>query len=195
MSFSRQTQEGGTSSFKVGSLKRRLPAVIIARIDPGTVGGTGVITRQLVLKNLNGDLKCQIAASFSSPTDGSPLLPAVIPAGFATIQLTPVVNSPNAGKLYLRPVFQDPTAAANQNHPLPQDLPFGWEFSTEADEVYMDFTINTALINTSGMDGQIVLQVTVEYDGEWWSTEAIKFALSQVQVTGTGATVIGTSAG
>ncbi len=186
-----QTWEGGANSFKVGSLKRRLPAVVIARLSPGATTDNDT-ARQLVLKNLNGDLKIQIAASFSSPTDGTPLLPAVIPAGTVTMQLTPVVNSPNSGKLYLRPVFQDPTALANQNHPLAQDLPFGWEFQTGADEVYIDFVFAPGNIANSNLTGQCVVAVTIEYDGNWWSNEAIKYAISQVQLTGCQPLLIGT---
>lgn len=188
-----QTWEGGTGSYKVGSLKRRLPAVTLAILDSDTAGDANTTSRQLVLKNLNGDLKIQIAASFGATSDGTALLPAVIPAGTATIQLTPVVNTPNAGKLYLRPVFQDPTAASNQNNPLPQDLPFGWEFSTEADEVYMDFVINDSLLGTTELQGQIVVAVTIEYNGEWWSTEAVQYSIAQVQLTGCQPQLIGTA--
>lgn len=187
-----QTWEGGSASYKVGSLKRRLPAVILANLDSFTAGDLLTTTRQLVLKNLNGDLNIQIAASFASPTDGTAILPSAIPAGAVTMQLTPVVNTPNAGKIYLRPVFQDPTAASNANNPLPQDLPFGWEFSTEADEIYLDFIINDTLFGATDLQGQIVVAVTIEYNGEWWSTEAVQYAISQVQLTGCQPALIGT---
>ena len=194
MAFAPQSMEGGSKSYKHGILKRRIPAVILARLDPLTVGNVATTTKQLVLKNLNGDLNIQIAASFSATSDGTAILPAVIPAGAATIQLTPVVNTPNAGKLYLRPVFQDPTAASNENFPLPQDFPFGWEFKTRTDEVYIDVIINNSLFNGTFLDGQIVIAVTIEYDGEWWSTEAVQYAISQVQLTGTQPQNIGTAA-
>ena len=94
-----QTLGGGSNTYKVGSLKRRLDAVILARLDPLTVGNEGTTTKQLVLKNINGDLNIQIAASFSSPTDGTPIMPDDISAGAATMQLTPSVLTPNAGRI------------------------------------------------------------------------------------------------
>src|SRR5882724_11011523 len=131
-----QTRLGGTNSFKVGSLKRRLDPVIVAILD-NTVGGPAVPTsetRRIVLKNLNGDLNIHVCAAAVGPTDGTSIQPAELAAGAATMQLTPVVYTGTQSKIFLRPVFQDPVAAQNENHPLPQDLPFGWEFSTEADE-------------------------------------------------------------
>jgi hypothetical protein len=190
-----QTLEGGANSYKVGSLKRRIPAVILATLDNSSVSDLGTINAQLVLKNLNGVLKIQIAASFASVDDGSAITPDEVPAGAATMQLTPAVLTPNQGRIYLRPVFQDPTASPNANNPLPQDLPFGWEFSTEADEVYINFVIDSSLLEGTNLGGAIICAVTIEYNGQWWQTEAVRYAISQVQLTGTDPPRIGTEAG
>jgi hypothetical protein len=189
-----QDWEGGSNTFKIGSLKRRLPAVVLATLNSSQTSSLGTINQHIVLKNLSGSLKCQIMGSFSS-IDGKPaIVPASIPAGAVTMQLTPVVLTPNAGKIYGRPTFQDPTALANQNHPLPQDLPFGWEFSTESDEVYIDVVI-ADVFGGLALDGQIVIAASVEYNGDWWSVEAIKYALSRVQLTGANPPQIGTAGG
>lgn len=187
--------EGGSNSFKAGSLKRRLPAVTVARLDSSMEGNTDTIVQRAILKNLNGDLNIQLVAAFGGPADGQPITPDLIAAGAATMQLTPVVDSPNAGKIYLRPVFQDPSANQNENHPLPQDLPFGWEFQTEADEVYIDITMSNVLFSTTNLEGQILLQATVEYNGAWQNIEAIRYAISQVQLTGLPLQIIGTEGG
>lgn len=190
MSQMPQTLGGGTQGFKVGSLKRRLDAVHLAKLDPSTSGAvSGTATFRIVLKGLNGDLNIHLLAGVVSP-DGQTLVdPSQVVAGAATMQLTPVQNLPNAGRVLLRPVFQDPTAAQNENHPLPQDIPFGWEFSTEADEVYVDIVVDLVLIADFAdepLDGLIVVQATVEYNGQWWDTKAVQYALGQVQLSGVG---------
>lgn len=185
-----QTIGGGSHGFKVGSLKRRLDAVTVAILDPLTTGTTGTANFQLFLKNLNADLSVHLFGAFSSP-DQSGLDPSIIPAGAVTIQLTPRALTPNVGRVYLRPVFQDPTAAQNENHPLPQDLPFGWEFTTNADEVRVDLTVDLGLFDGSE-NGQIIVGCDVEYDGAWWDTEAYRYAISQVQLTKPGVLIIGT---
>lgn len=195
MSLLPGTREGGTDTFKVGSLKRRLPAIILATLDSSQSSDHGVVDQQIVLKNLSGTLKVQIAASFTSVDGLTPISPDLVPAGAATLQLTPAVLTPNGGKIFLRPVFQDPTASPNSNNPLPQDLPFGWEFTTEADEVYISVSMDNDLFGGSNLDGQIVVAATVEYNGSWWSTEAIKYAISQVQMTTCNPPLFGTAAG
>jgi len=187
-----QTWEGGSNTFKIGSLKRRLPAVVLGIFRSDETSNIGTVSQQIILKNLNGSLKIQIMAAWASIDGDTPVTPDDIPAGIATMQLTPVVLTPNAGKIFGRPVFQDPTASPNSNTPLPQDLPFGWEFSTEADEVYIDIEMDTDAFNGTQLNGQLVVAATVEYNGSWWSIDAIKFAISQVQLTGCQAAIIGT---
>jgi hypothetical protein len=185
------TRIGGTNSYKLGSLKRRLDPVVVAVLSSATEANGNVTLAQLVLKGISGDLNIHIAAAPVGLTDSIPIIPSTIPAGWATMQLTPVVLCGNMPKFYLRPVFQDPFAAApHSNNPLAQDLPFGWEFSTEADEVYINLTINGGILE--GVDGNVIVQATVEYNGQWWDTKAIQAALGQVQLTDTTPTIIGT---
>lgn len=184
---------GGTNSYKVGSLKRRLDPVIVANLSSAFVSDVLTPTQRLVLKGLSGDLNVHIAAAPVGLTDSTPILPSAIAAGFATMQLTPVIVCGNQAKIYLRPVFQNPFAAApNSNNPLPQDLPFGWEFSTEADEVYIDIAFNDSLV-PSNANGNVVVQATVEYNGQWWDTKAIQAALGQVQLTDCQTLILGTA--
>ena len=187
------TRIGGTNSYKLGCLKRRLDPVIVANFAQFALGNATVFNAQVVLKGLSGDLNVHIAAAPVGSTNSTPILPSAILPGWAEMQLTPAIICGNQPRIYLRPVFQDPFAVApNSNNPLPQDLPFGWEFSTEADEVYIDITINNAL-SPINVDGSVIVQVTVEYNGQWWDSKAIQAALGQVQLTDCSPIVLGTA--
>lgn len=185
---------GGTNSYKIGALKRRLDPVVVALLDSTVEADGNTTSVQVVLKGISGDLNCHIAAGPIGKSDGASIMPVSFPAGMGTMQLTPVVMQGNQPKMFLRPVFQDPFAAApNSNNPLPQDLPFGWEFSTEADEVYIDIVIQNGLTTEVPINGSVVVQATVEYNGQWWDTKAVQAALGQVQLIGvTNPPVIGT---
>lgn len=188
------TRLGGTNSYKLGDLKRRLDPVVIMIFSSGVEADGNQRTARVVLKGLSGDLNVHILAAPVGVSDSQPLTPDLFAAGWATMQLTPVVLCGNQPKTYLRPVFQDPFAAAPySNNPLPQDLPFGWEFSTEADEVYCDVVINSATIPVpEGINGSVIVQATVEYNGQWWDTKAIQASLGQVQLIGVQPQTIGT---
>lgn len=188
------TRMGGSDVYKRGSLKHRLESQTFARLAGGvTVTGAATETQRFKLTGLSGALNVQIAAGFV-PVDGGDvsgqgalITPARIPAGGATMQLTPITNFGDKGRVMLRPVFQDPTLPVNSNNPLPMDLPFGWEFSTETDEVWIDIVVTkdwTGLaVNDPTLLGLGVVQVTIEYNGQWWDTNAIKWAIGQVQLT------------
>ena len=187
----RNTQEGGETGVFVGSLKRRLKAIPLARFI--NTGESGTITSEtmfrLLLTGLNGTLNVHIAVGIEGDTGF--VRPSDVPAGGATMQLTPINLFPEvAKKVYLREVFQDPTATDNQNHPLAVDIPFGWEGSTEADQVEIEVTVNIVddaeaeIWTDSNIAGRLVCEVTVEYNGNWWDVQAAQFALSQVQLQG-----------
>lgn len=194
MSFSPQTAEGSANSIKTGNLKRRLPAVVLAVLDPNTSGAVeGTADFRVQLKNLSGDLNVHVMAGFGSPNSQGTIEAGAVAAGAAVMQLTPTQLTPNAGRVFLRPVFQDPTAAQNENHPLPQDLPFGWEFTTEADEVYIDITVDLVLIADvidEPLDGLLVVEAIVEYNGQWWDIKAAEMAISRVILQGVGAPLL-----
>jgi hypothetical protein len=178
-------REGGPQVFKKGSLKRRLPIVTVAQLSlTDSSGPAGVQSRRLLLKNLNADLKVHIVGAVVSANGNTPVLPASVPAGAATMQLTPKVISGDSVPMYLRPVFQDPTLAQNQNHPLAQDLPFGWEFSTNADDVEIEIIITPALWVNANILGKVLVMVDIEYDGAWWDIKAVEYALAQPQLIG-----------
>lgn len=185
--------EGGTHGVLIGALKRRLKTITIARLSTseGTTLGVSANSR-LLLKNLNGVLNVQLAVGVLS-VSGSPLRPSQYPAAgtaFGTVQLTPINNFPDGNqKIYLRPVFQDPAQPQQENHPLPQDIPFGWEFETRADEVEIDVLLTADGWQSSGINGNIVVQATVEYNGSWWDQQAISYALGQVDFMGGPSTV------
>lgn len=181
----RNTQEGGTTAVLVGSLKRRLkslPIVHLSSTSAETPIDTPTATGRFLLKNLNGDLNVHVALGVV-PTEGMPLRPSGYPAAgtlAATLQLTPINNFPDGVKMYLRPVFQNPALPQQENHPLAQEIPFGWEFQTEADEVEIEVLITVAPWLATNINGNICIQVTVEYNGQWWDVEAVNYALSQV---------------
>jgi hypothetical protein len=177
-------REGGPDVFKRGSLKRRLPGAVISKLSTSDESGpTTAQTVRLLLKNLNADLKLHIAASVVSAIGNVPIRPSQVPAGAATIQLIPKIIPPDGNPQFLRPVFQDPALAQNQNHPLAQDLPFGWEFSTNTDEVEIEIIVTPLLFAGTNLVGNIIVMVDIEYDGVWWDTKAMQYAISQVQLT------------
>lgn len=185
------TQEGGTTGVFAGSLKRRLKAIPLVRMDASGAASTipDGTTFRLLLTGLNGTLNIHIAVGIEGTT--GVVRPSDVPAGGATMQLTPINLFPDvAKKVYLREVFQDPTATDNQNHPLAMDIPFGWEGATEADQVEIEVTVNLtddeegSIWGASLISGRMIAEVTVEYNGNWWDVEAIQFALSQVQLQG-----------
>ncbi len=182
-------REGSGDAFKRGSLKRRLPAVAIVNLDSsgeGSISDGATRTYTLILKNLNADLKIHIAAGPVAETSQAPIKAADVPALAMTMQLTPIANSPSSPPLWLRPVFQDPTLAQNSNNPLAQDLPFGWEFTTNGDDVEILITVDQALLVGTELDGRVVVEVDIEYDGYYWDTKMIQFAIDQVQLTNSG---------
>ena len=182
------TQEGGTSAVYAGSLKRRLKSIPVARIsstDGATISTS--ITSRLLLKNLNGNLTIHCTFGLmGSTTVVSLIRPAQIPAnGCATLQLTPINTFPDAGdKVYLRPVFQDPAGVTTENHPLPQNIPFGWEGTTEADELEFEIIVSAAGWAGTNINAIIYAQVAVEYTGPWWDVKAVNYMLSQVEFSG-----------
>jgi hypothetical protein len=185
------TQQGGTTGVQGGSLKRKLETIVIARLS-SSEGTTlaGVTTFRLLLKNLFGVLNLHIACGLDPADSGNVIRPAAIPVnGAGTMQLTPINNFPDAKKVYLRPVFQDPAGVSTENHPLPENIPFGWEDATEADEVEIEVILSPDGWAGTGLNANIDVQVTVEYNGEWWDQKAIQFALSQVTLQGSSVTV------
>lgn len=177
-------REGGPESHKVGSLKRRLPSVCLAHLSASSEAQEPAPwTSRLILKNLNADLTVHILATVCGNNTENPIETTSVPAGAATMQLIPVSLPGDAPPLYARPVFQDPTLAQNENHPLAQDLPFGWEFASNCDQVIIDIAIDPALFGGTLLNGRIMVLVDIQYDGAWWDTQAIHFAISQVNLT------------
>jgi hypothetical protein len=173
---------GGTNAPLKGNLKRRLVTTTIAAISPGENPG-GTKTVSAVLRGLSKVLDVAVGVgAFTVDAQGNtrPLFAAAWPAGAGTIQITPQGNFPDRGKVPFRPIFQDPTFVDNLNHPLPQALPFSWNFPGEADEAVIDIVLNIAPWAASGTVGEIVLEIWVEYFGPWWDIDAVMVALGQV---------------
>lgn len=178
-------EQGGTTGFEYGNLKRQLADVTLFYIKSSVPAGGGETTYQnsVRLKGLSGVLKLGVAATYVDNKSNNQQLPAPLPG--AVCQIVPINKTTMANAGWLRPVFQDPTVTDNSNAPLPAQLPVGWEgsFTTATDmEVQVSITDN-AFINT-GLDGRIVVQITVEYDGKWWDIQAIERAIGQCRFAG-----------
>lgn len=186
--MARNGQWQGAEGFKIGDPKRFLGSVpVFNLINSGGGLGVGVLTERLFLRGLTGNLRLEVGAGFSNPDtnglDGS--APAVFPVNGARIQLYPFTEFNDSSRIYARPVFQDPAGTAGQNTPLPQDLPFYWEGGgTEADGIMIEVTLDASLWGAAHLDGQIVVQVAVEYNGNWWDVAAFTYALSLPTLSG-----------
>jgi len=185
------TREFSENAYKVGDLKRRLPTTVLALLTQsgaGTLAPAGVHTIRRVVKNINKGLSLHVSVGLQSDGASKMVEASVLPAGAITWQGTPV-NQFGDAPVPLRPIFQDPTAVDNGNHPMPQDVPFGWEFSTVGDDLVIDVVVTTALLINTLITAQLVLQVAVEYSGAWPFPEAVKYMLNQVQLTSGGTTL------
>jgi hypothetical protein len=165
----------GSQGFRRGSLRRHMSPIKVADMTTG-LADTG-INVTLLLKNLSSDLNILIALG-AVGTDQKPVRPNQYPANPGNLQLTPKLRLEEMPPLWMRPVFQDPTLASNQNHPLPQDIPFGWEGSTNSDEVEIGIVVPQGVWAAIAVTGSLILGVTLDYNGQWWDTQAVQYALS-----------------
>lgn len=191
------TGQAGTKSFsneayRSGDLKRRMTVDTLAYLNdtPGVGVSTGVFTFRRVLKGLNAGLSIHIACGAVGLDTNVPIPASFFPPLGATMQLTPVNLFPDAPPVWLRPIFQDPAIANNSNNPLAQDLPFGWEFETVADEIVIDVSVNADLLASLHLVGRIVVEVGLEYVGDWPFPEAVKYMLTQPQLVGSGSNIM-----
>jgi len=184
-------REGSTSSYRRGSLKRRIPSIRIAEFSNSeTPNGTNP-TGRIKVRGLEGSMKFMVSCGIVSPEgDETPIEASAYPAGGATMQITPTTQFPDLPPMWGRPVFQDPTSTTNTNQPQPQDLPFMWMVDgDEADGFVVDVAITNFDVNesnpwgNSNVNGILVLQLTVEFIGDWWDTKAIEFAMGQIRVS------------
>ena len=181
-------ESGGTRGVLKGNLKRRLVSASLAFTNVA-VETSGLVTLRSVITGLCDVLNVFVGiGAFQVDDDGNEVaLPAALwPAGGGTMQIIPQTNFPDRGKVLLRPVFQNPASLTpHDNDPLPQALPFSWNFPGECDEAVIETILDTGVWEgTDATLGKvaIVLQVMVEYNGYWWDAEAINLALGQVQL-------------
>lgn len=169
--------KGGTGSYKAGDLKRRLDPVPVFLLDSFVEGNPEAtpVAARVRLKGLHKCLELRIGVGIPGREAGD------FPTNPGTVQLTPAGKMPQTDqRIPVRPVFQNPAGAINENDPLPQNIPFGWEGTTNEDEVWIDVTLNGAEWATEGVDGRVMVYVTVEFNGNWWDIAAIDRALSNV---------------
>jgi len=194
-------REGGPTSYRQGFLVRRLPSIVLFYLKNN---GSGVTTQQTIrvqVKGLQANL-IYLMGVCAVPNDAAhELEPEIDPlfAGLAgnyppnpgTMQITPFVYPPQSTRMIFRPVFQDPTATDHKNHPLPQDIPYAWVVSgDDADGAYIDVDIPDSAWGAGegvNVNGAIVFQISIAYDGSWWDSQALEKAISMVTATGTSA--------
>jgi len=184
---------GGSDSWKAGELTRHLDPVRLAQLSTGLTGNSAQ-TYRVQVQGLCDQLTLHVAVGVvtGNPNENQdPILPADYPTaapGPGTMQLTPVVKNPAMPRLYLREVFQDPTlvGADNDNHPLPEQIPFGWSFDPEgADEVRVDIDIPANAWSGTDIIGTLVCVVTASYTGNWQDPRAVTLALGRVRISPT----------
>ncbi len=177
----------GTEGWKNGNLRRYLPSVAVFTLDSTTAQSADVQTRRLWLTGLSANLRVQVSCGAIRNDDGGNNDPFVWPAGGGSMQIYPVTKFPDIGqrRIFLRPVFQDPTNTTNTNAPLAQELPFGWEGEfTLGDDLMIEVSLDGAIFFNTQIDGQVIVQVAVEYNGAWWDIEAISKAMGKVNLQG-----------
>lgn len=179
---------GSTNSFRAGSKVRRLAPVTLCTFVPtaGTVAVNDPVN--LMLTGLNQDLVALIGVGIIASNPSLPMLPMGYPSNVGNVQLIPRMGIAG-GNLYMRPVFQDPTATDNANHPLPQNYPFGWTFEPGgADACLIQVVTNAANFSVTGIAGSLVVCVNVAYVGQSLNIEgadmaAIEYMLGQVNLS------------
>lgn len=174
---------GGTRGVLKGNLKKRLVSCTLAAMEPGEIG-EGTVTFKATIRGMCKLLDMAVAVgAYTVSADGSdmePLPPSLWPAGAGTLQIIPQSNFGDAPKLQFREVFQDPTATDNADNPLPQNLPFSWNFPGEADEAVVIVILDRDAWQGSGLTCRVVLQIWAEYFGPWWDADAYVLAMGQV---------------
>lgn len=184
------SREGSADGFKTGSLIRRLEPVRLANVND-TVNGnelSGTPTLSADITGLTSGLTVHLAVALCTNrgTNANPIKASAYPAVPGTMQLTPVVLNPQAPPAWLRPVFQDPTATDNGNHPLGQNIPYGWSFVSEgADMIRVDVDIAVVNYAATLIRGTLICFATIEYTGPWWDPKAVELALGQVRMVQT----------
>ena len=193
---STSAEEGGVGSFTDGVLTRHIKTVTLAYLS-SAAGSSAVFDAILKVQGMTQALTLHICVAAVGP-ESNPIKPADYPAAPGNWQLTPIVKPPERPRIYLREVFQDPTATDNADHPLPQDIPFGWSFEPEgAQEAEITVHVDANAYLTSELDGQLVCDVVAMYTANWVTPEAFNYAISKVRIIGdeTDVPTIGTSGG
>jgi hypothetical protein len=168
----------GTDGLLDGELRRYLePTVLVTFSKTATSFQNGPQTFRVWLRGLSSSLILHIGVGVSSQQQPT------YPATPGTVQLTPTMNHERKSDrpLWLRPVFQDPSASPVNNAPLPVNIPQGWEtYSTSADSVAIDVSMDTTQYATALIEGALQVQVTVEYNGQWQDAHTVRKVLQRV---------------
>ena len=181
------TRNPGASGYKVGELKEWLDPVPIITLDANAIGAdtTGIITSRVLISGLSGSLMCHVGCGMVIPGSNNQV---VYPPSPGTMQLIPISHPPRQPRMHLRPVFQNPAGPAGTSNPLAENIPFGWDFSTEADEVMVEVVVDrgTWNLNYLGANGSIQVHFAIEFNGNWWDVDAIQRVISKVRMQQSG---------
>jgi len=176
--------EGGSDSWKDGQLQRILkPVRLVNFVAAG--GDAADITQRLKLQGLTNAITVHIALAIVGPPNSPPVMPEDYPATPGSFQLIPVVTPPECPRLYLRPVFQDPTKTTNTNVPQAQDIPFGWSFDPEgANEVEIEVDITASSYVGTDIIGTLICVATVMYTVSWQDPKAYSYNMALPRLIG-----------
>ena len=172
-------RQGGADSWKYGVLKRPLPPITLIQFgnftfdEPQLLGSEAVLTVRL--HGVNANLALSIAAAIV--LEGSNQKPDYIPLP-GTLSVIPWTHTANGDYLYMDPLTISPK-------PLPAWFAMGVGTSVGgtagnpdfgsplADGCDINLTIDGAEYDGTEIQGQVMLQVTATYNGNWWDIDTI----------------------
>ncbi len=182
------SRQGETTSWVYGGLRRRLPAgTAFTFVNGGEGGASGVITKRCRLLGVNTLLNIGIAAAIVADEGRAKVIYPALPG---TINVIPFVKPPDTGFLFMQPLSFVPqniprmfvlAAGFDPNGgPFPLEGVNGLGFCDGAD---IEITVDAAQYVGAKLDGDLVLQVTADYNGHWWDTATISNLLGGLSVT------------
>jgi hypothetical protein len=195
--MSRTSNQGETTSYRYGGLKRKLDASTCFRFVTEESPASGVITKRLRLRGVSSLLNISIAAALMG-SEGSP--EPTYPANPGTINLIPWVNPPDIKQpMYLKPATLIPQSIPHafaiaggfvvNGGPFPLMGQYGTCVCDGAD---IEIQVDAAEYVGSGLTAQLVVVCAAEYNGSWWDVEAIERLLGEFNVNDIKAALVST---
>jgi hypothetical protein len=156
-----------------GIVQRQLKRIVLGDVVLGA-SSTASVSSRIWLTGLSKAVSVIVQAGFVV-NGGNNFIPTY-PANPGTLQITPITKGDsNDGDLYGNPIFSSPSFTG------PLTLPNGWEFNTLAPKAMIDVVFNAPAWSTLTA-GQVVLDIGLEYTGNWWDPKTVAKLLNRVTV-------------